>query len=167
MKQLLLSVGLVLSLPLLSPQLSAENAKKAQKKMKLPDFLKVLNDEKLITKTPSETGITYIFASNRSLAELKPVLLKALGDGWSMEAIPERILQNIKREDPSLLNISRLTHANQTRYSLVAKLLTIPKKEKEAYAGFKHRVQIAVVDLKKAKLQEKDFTVPVPTLEVK
>lgn len=123
----------------------------------LPKFEKLLPSEHFFNKEPISVGHTYGFATNKTLKEIKELLLKELGEGWSFETMPaEELAEMSKNGGMKFEGVGNLAHDDYARYSIGVTLVAMPKTQEKALKDYKKMLSIVTVDLEVAmKLESK------------
>ena len=117
----------------------------------LPKFEEALPSEKFFNKQPLPVGHTYGFATNKTLKELKPLLLSNLGEGWDLKiAPPDELAKMNKRQDFKMENAGQLVHEDFPNHSIGVTLIKMPKNDREETKGYSKILSIVTVDMKKA-----------------
>ena len=144
----------LITLLILSASLvSAEEMKSEE--MKLPAFEKSLSTELFFNKEEISVGLTYGFATNKNLDELKPLLLKFLGEGWTMEIAPEKKAVAGK-EGKTAVRVARLLHKDMTEHEVAVVLGKMPADSVEKFK--KYTYMLSIVTGNKAKIEKQKST---------
>ena len=146
---------LIFLLPMILLAFSQTPATAEDQQKPLPKFEEVLPSEKLFNNEPLAFGHTYGFATNKTLKEVGPILLKNLGEGWKLEITPaEKLKETNKGAVVKLEGMGRLIHKDFQNFSIGVTLVKMPNTDKKEVEGFSWVLSIVVVDLAKAAKNE-------------
>ena len=134
----------------------AKEEKKA-KVVKLPAFEKILKSEKCFNKQALPVGHTYGYYTNKSLEELKPLILKDLGEGWSMKiSMKNEVKKFSEGTGMKFVGVGELKHDDFSGYSIGVTLIDISEIKTKNKIEYRRMLSIVTVDLAKAAAIEKE-----------
>jgi len=118
----------------------------------VPNFEKALPSEHFFNNEAIQVGRTYGFATNKTLEQLKPLLLKFLGEGWEIQIAPAEFVKNMRSEDNmTFVGLAKLSHPKLKSHEIAVTLIKMPADADEKMKKFAHMLSIVTCDLERVK----------------